>query len=53
MTCEEDLVEQAESMAKVNPSTHTFVYRNLVKVREGGREELRLAPCSADRRRTT
>jgi hypothetical protein len=31
MTCEEDLVTQAESMAKVNSATHTFVYRNLVK----------------------
>ena len=31
MDCEERLLEQAESTKKLNPDTHVFVYRNLVK----------------------
>lgn len=31
MTCEEDLVTQAEAVARVSSSAKTFVYRNLVK----------------------
>lgn len=34
MDCEERLVRQAAMVRAVNPRTKTFVYRNLVKVRQ-------------------
>ncbi len=38
MDCEERLLEQAAMTKALNPDTHTWVYRNLVKVSELGRE---------------
>ena len=36
MDCEERLLEQAEMTKRVNPDTHVFVYRNLVKALVSG-----------------